>query len=70
MYVCLCVGIFEYECRSLWNPEDGTRCPGAGVIDDCELYDMGAGNQTLDLLQKQYVFLTTEISFQPLIYNF
>lgn len=27
-----------------WSPEQGVRCPGVGVIDSCELPDVGAGS--------------------------
>ena len=35
---------YFHECRCLHGPEEGVECPRAGVIDGCELPDVGAGN--------------------------
>lgn len=36
-------GTCTHECRCLWCPERGA---GVGVIDDCELPEVGAGKRT------------------------
>lgn len=65
-YVYVCAS--ELECvhkRSCpWRPEAGIGRPGAGVAGNCELR-INSGP-----LPKQYTFLTTEPSLQPLGFLF
>lgn len=48
-----------------WRPEEGIRFPRAGVTDDCELSDVGAGNQTSVLWDSSNCLLTAA---PPLLY--
>lgn len=48
----------------MWNPEENTGSPGAGVI------DVNPRNQTLVLsVMSSYTLLTPKPSLQPQIYN-
>lgn len=38
------VWVWLVNAGPVWKPEEGTRHPGAGVRDDCESADVGAGN--------------------------
>lgn len=47
---CVDVCVHEYVylphvCEFLQKPEEGIRCPGAGVTSNCELCDMKVENQ-------------------------
>ena len=44
--MCLC-GYFAHEYRCLQRPKESIRYPGAGVIGDCEPFDMGTEKQTV-----------------------
>lgn len=53
-------------CTYVSVPEEarGIECPGAEVTGVSELLIVGAGKQTLLLLQEQCILLTTEHSLQ------
>lgn len=57
------VWVLWYMHRCLWSPEESIWSPRTGVIGDCELPDMGAGNQT-DPLEEQCACRTAELSLQ------
>lgn len=48
LVICICVDLFAYKCTTCvqypWRPEDDTESSGTGIIDSCELPDVGAGN--------------------------
>jgi len=45
MCVCVCVCVYVCVCLQVpWRPEEGIRCPGAGVAGGCELPDTGTWN--------------------------
>lgn len=56
----------------VWAPharsEAGVRCPGNGVMDDCEL-PCGCWESNPGLLQEQQMFLTAEPLLQSPVLN-
>lgn len=48
----------------------GVRSPEAGVTDSCKLPATDAGNQTLVLSKLRELLLSTELSFQHLVFVF
>ena len=44
--LCVCVCVCVCVCACLLTPEEGLRSLGAGVTGNCELSEMGAGNQS------------------------
>lgn len=64
--MCLCVCewmLHVYEC--LWRLEEGIEFFGAGVIDSCELPNVGLRKQSLE--EKQEFILTAEPSLSILL---
>lgn len=58
-----CIGAHYVCARYPWRPEEGTGCPGTGVMDSCEPL-CGCWESNPDPLQQQ-VLLTTEPSLWP-----
>lgn len=52
--------------RYPWKPEEGSRCPGVGVADDCE-HPTGHWEPHLGVLEEQQALLTAELFLQPLL---
>jgi hypothetical protein len=51
----VCIGV-----RCSQNPDEGIKCPGAGVLGGCELF-MGGGKKS-GSLEEQQLLLTAESS--------
>lgn len=45
VYPCFCVQVCAHEYRFLSSPEEGVESLGAEITGECELPDVGAGNQ-------------------------
>lgn len=56
--------MFECTCGCLQGSEVDIESPGAEVTDECEMPDVGAGNQTM-VIQEQQVHLTTNSAIFP-----
>lgn len=55
--------------QCLWEPEESIKCPEAGNTgnyEPCEIHDW----KDLGPLEKQKIFLTTELSVQPHYFDF
>jgi hypothetical protein len=61
------MGVYACKCKCLWRPEEVIGFPGAGVIGECMLLNVGeCWNLNLGPLQEQSVLLTAEPSHLPI----